>query len=231
MSAKKPNPNSSLSAGVKKTKVLLVDDHPIVREGLVRVLERESDLEVTGQAGSVREALEQIEQARPDFAIVDISLAGRNGIELIKQMRLQCPQLPILVHSMHEESVYAERALRAGASGYLMKQEAPEKLVQAIRTIMQGEICLNRTAVRQLVHRLAAGAQTEETTPLLSLTEREFAVFRLIGQGHGSAQVAEALSMGKKTVQVHREHIKRKLGLKDGTSLVHFAIQWMESQS
>lgn len=215
----------------KKTRVLLVDDHPTMREGLIRVIEREVDLTVCGEAESIQRALEMIEASKPDIAVVDISLGGQNGIELIKDIKIRYSQLPVLVHSMHDESVYAERSLRAGAKGYISKKEPPQKLLQAIREVLQGEISLSEAMTRQILHAVGADRPDRKTSPFRELSDREFEVFELTGQGLGTKEIAGALHVSEKTVQAHRDHIRQKLDLPDGRGLTRFAIRWVESQS
>lgn len=223
-------PKTPSSAAPTKTRVLVVDDHPTMREGLIRVLEREPDLAVCGEAGDIHRALKEIDASKPDLVLVDISLGGENGLELIKDIRSRDPRLRVLVYSMHDESVYAERALRAGAMGYIMKHEPTHELLRALRQVQQGEIYLKTTAVKQIVNRLALGKSAEGESPLRLLSEREFEVLKLMGRGFGTRQIADALEISIKTVHVHRANLKRKLELKQGASLVHFAIRWVESQ-
>jgi DNA-binding NarL/FixJ family response regulator len=236
MSAKKQiqkskEPTQPETAKAKKIKVLLVDDHPTMREGLIRVIEREIDLTVCSQAACIRQALEMIESSTPDIAVVDISLGGENGIELIKDIKVRFPQLPVLVHSMHDESVYAERSLRAGAKGYISKQEPPQKLLQAIREVLQGEIFLSTAMTRQILHAVGSDRADRKTSPFRELSDREFEVFELTGQGLGTKEIAGTLHLSEKTVQAHRDHIRQKLNLPDGRGLTRFAIRWVESQS
>jgi DNA-binding NarL/FixJ family response regulator len=225
--APKPSPVAKLA----KTRVLLVDDHPTMREGLMRVIEREADMTVCGEAESIQRALEVVETSKPDISIVDISLAGQNGIELIKDLKVRHPRLPVLVHSMHDESVYAERSLRAGAKGYISKKEPPQKLLQAIRDVLQGEISLSAAMTRQILHTVGADRADRKTSPFRELSDREFEVFELTGQGLGTKEIAGTLHLSEKTVQAHRDHIRQKLHLPDGRSLTGFAIRWVESQS
>ena len=236
MSLKKSSPKDNAPkplpvAKFAKTRVLLVDDHPTMREGLIRVIEREADLTVCGEAESIQRALEVIESAKPDVVVVDISLAGQNGLELIKDIKVRHPQLPVLVHSMHDESVYAERALRAGAKGYISKNEPPQKLLQAIRDVLKGEIFLSADMTRQILHAVGADRADRKTSPFRELSDREFEVFELTGQGLGTKEIAGTLHLSEKTVQAHRDHIRQKLNLPDGRSLTGFAIRWVESQS
>ena len=230
-SLKSKEPTPLPAAKVQKTKVLLVDDHPTMREGLIRVIEREADLTVCGEAESIQRALEMIGSSNPDIAVVDISLGGENGIELIKDIKVRYPQLPVLVHSMHDESVYAERSLRAGAKGYIGKKEPPQKLLQAIRDVLQGEISLSAAMTRQILHAVGGDRADRKTSPFRELSDREFEVFELTGQGLGTKEIAGMLHLSEKTIQAHRDHIRQKLDLPDGRALTRFAIRWVESQS
>ncbi len=223
----KPN-ERPLARAPKKARIVVVDDHPTMREGLVRVIEETGDLTVCAQAGSARQALELIESSRPDLVIVDITLGGRNGIELIKDLKVRHPKLPVLVHSMHDEQVYAQRSLRAGARGYLMKDAPPPKLLHAIRQVLAGEIYLSEAMSRQMLHSLAG---TTQGVPLVErLSDRELEVFEHLGRGRKTKEIADDLHLSVKTVQTYCEHLKEKLQLKDATSLVRFAIQWAEAQ-
>jgi DNA-binding NarL/FixJ family response regulator len=208
---------------------MVVDDHPIMREGLTRVIEESGDLVVCAQAESIQRALELVETTQPDLIIVDIALGGQNGLELIKDVRARHPKLPMLVHSMHEEQIYAQRSLRAGARGYLMKQEPAPKLVQAVRQVLGGEVYLSETMTRQMLHRMAGGGSGEDVSPVERLSDRELEVFELLGQGQKTKEIAEQLHLSVKTVQTYCEHLKEKLLLRDGTGLVRFAVQWVEA--
>jgi len=211
--------------GGKKTRVLVVDDHPIVRQGLTLLIDGERDLTVCGEAEEAQGAMQQIPVCRPDILIVDISLNGPDGLELLKGIRLSYPNLPVLILSMHDESIYAERALRAGANGYIMKQEATEKVLVALRRILNREIYVSeRIANKMLKHYIGGAAGTH--SPMADLTDRELEVFRLIGEGHGTRQIAEELHLSVKTVESYQAHIKEKLSLHNARQLVQHAIQW-----
>jgi DNA-binding NarL/FixJ family response regulator len=211
-----------------KTRVLVVDDHPIVRQGLVQMIEHEPDLEVCGQAEDSHTALQAVDKLKPDMAIIDISLKGASGIELMKSIKLQHPNFRVLALSMHDESLYAERALKAGARGYIMKHEAPERVIAAIRRILGGEIYVSENMTARMVHKLVDGAE-DGSTGIESLTDRELEVFRLIGLGHGTRQIAEELFLSVKTIESYRAHIKEKLALDNATELIQHAIQWVNS--
>jgi DNA-binding NarL/FixJ family response regulator len=211
-----------------KTRILVVDDHPIVRQGLVQMINHEHDMEVCGQAEDINTALQSIEKLKPDMAIIDISLQGASGIELMKSIKLKHPNFKVLALSMHDESLYAERTLKAGARGYIMKHEPPEKVIAAIRCIIAGEIYVSDSMTARMVHKLVDGNHAG-ATGIESLTDRELEVFRLIGQGHGTRQIAEELFLSVKTVESYRAHIKEKLALDNANELMQHAIQWVNS--
>ena len=200
-----------------------------MRQGLAKLLGDERDLEVCGEAESATDALKAIGRLKPDLAIVDISLTGRTGIELIRDVRQHYPGVCVLVLSMHDETIYSERVLRAGGRGYIMKQEGGKVLVQAIRQVLKGQVYLSERMSAKVFERLSNSAQTAGS-PLELLSDREMEVFQLIGDGLGTRQIAEQLHLSMKTVEVYRAHIKRKLNLKDGTALVRYAIRWAETE-
>ena len=219
-----------MKAEEDKSKILVVDDHPMVREGLVRLVENEQDLMICGQADDAPEALKAISETRPDIVVTDILLKSSNGIELMKSIKAQYPKLPVLVLSMHNEALYAERALRAGAMGYIMKQEASEKLLTAIRHVLGGEIFVSDEISKRLIRQLARGKDDMATSSVDNLSDRELEVFHLIGQGYGTSQIAEKLYLSIKTIETYRTHIKEKLNLADSRELLQYAIQWVSSQ-
>lgn len=212
-----------------KHRILLVDDHPIVRQGLGEMINQQRDLEVCGTAEDVGRAMDFIEKSMPELVIADISLKGSNGIELLKNIKVRFPRTLVLVLSMHDESLYAVRALRAGAAGYIMKQEATEKVLMAIRQVLNGEIYLSEKMEKRMMHQLVGGRTTRTGSPIEDLSDRELEVFGLIGQGHGTRQIAEELHLSIKTIESHRAHIKEKLNLKNATELVQHAMQWREA--
>jgi DNA-binding NarL/FixJ family response regulator len=222
--------SNKVPAGGGKARILIVDDHSIVREGLMRVLDGVPDLMVCAQAESAAQALEAARVSRPDLVVVDISLGGESGLELIKDFKARYPRLPVLVHSMHDETLYAERCLRAGAKGYVMKQAPTERLLLGIRQVLRQEIFLSAETTRQFLHRLAGDPTKPGGGPEERLSDRELEVFELLGQGHRTKEVAGLLHLSDKTVQTHREHIKEKLGLRDAASLVRRAVQWVEGR-
>src|ERR1051326_656174 len=214
-----------------KTKVLIVDDHPMMRQGLVQLISNEPDLAVCGEAENARHALEAIAAAKPDLVLADITLPDKNGLELIKDLQALHPQLPVLVISMHDEALFAERVLRAGGRGYIMKQEGGKKLMLAVRQVLSGQIYVSEKMSAKFLENLSGRRSESGSSPIEQLTDREFEVFQLIGQGKGTRQIAQALHLSVKTVEVHRLHIKEKLKLEDSTSLVRHAVRWMETQN
>jgi DNA-binding NarL/FixJ family response regulator len=209
-----------------KLRVFVVDDHPIVRQGLAQMINREPDLTVCGEAEEAAIALHAIINERPDILIIDISLKGPDGLELLKNIRTRYPSLPVLILSMHDESIYAERALRAGANGYIMKHEAAEKVLVAVRQILSREIYVSERVANRILHHYISGTATAKQSPLADLSDRELEVFRLIGEGHSTRTIAEELHLSIKTVESYQAHIKDKLSLKNGRELVQHAIQW-----
>jgi DNA-binding NarL/FixJ family response regulator len=214
-----------------RRKILIVDDHPILRKGLAMVIDQEPDLVVAGEAEDVPGGLDMIEVLKPDIVIVDLSLPGVDGIELIKTMKLKYRDLPALVVSMHDETLYAERALRAGARGYIMKQEAVDKVLVAIRKVLKGEIFVSDRITTKMLETLISGDAKGASTPLDLLSNRELTVFRMIGQGLKTSQIADTLHLSVKTIESYRSHIKEKLRLHTGTDLMKYAIQWVQNAS
>ncbi|MFD1560941.1 response regulator [Paraburkholderia silviterrae] len=210
------------------TQILIVDDHPIIREGMTLLLNLQEDLHVCGAAGSAEEALVAMVR-QPDMAIVDISLQSDSGLELVRTLRHRYPDLAILVLSMHDESLFAERALRSGANGYLMKLEATEHVLSAIREILAGNIYLSATMHEKLARALAV-PHTKPEGRIAGLSEREFEVLHLIGLGFSTREIAQKLNRSVKTIEAHQANIKEKLNIRSGKELMRFAIQWMESQ-
>jgi DNA-binding NarL/FixJ family response regulator len=206
--------------------ILLVDDHPIVRQGLARVLMREPDLHVCGEAEDEAAALRLVAELLPQLVIVDLSLKSGDGIALIKTLRASHPAIPVLVLSMHDESHFVERALRAGALGYLTKQEASTKILPAIRHVLRGEIFLGEQFSPSILRRLLSGEPDEDEPVVARLSDRELQVFRLIGDGLGTQEIAGRLNLSVKTIETYQAHIKDKLGLRDARKLVQFAIRW-----
>jgi DNA-binding NarL/FixJ family response regulator len=212
-----------------KTKVFLVDDHPLVREWLTQLIQRENDLVVCGEAEDTQEALAKIDETKPDIVIADITLKTTHGLELVKDLQSRMPALPVLVLSMHDESLYAERVLRAGARGYITKQEATKRILLAIRQVLGGQIYISEKMASRMVHKMVLGRAEQQKSPIERLTDRELEVFQLIGRGQGTRRIAEELHLGIKTVESYRARIKEKLKLEDGTQLLQHAIQWVHS--
>lgn len=210
-------------------KILIVDDHPVVREGLEAVIESRDDLAVCGMVGSVREAAEVIAHTLPDLVLTDLSLPGRNGVELIKDLKALYPDLPVLVMSMHDELIYAERVLRAGGRGYVMKEAPSDTLIQAIRKVLDGGVFVSEAVANHFLDGLAGSGRTKCSFPLGRLTDREMEVFEHIGQGKGNQEIARLLSISPRTVDAHKSHIREKLGLPDGNELTRYAVRWVES--
>jgi DNA-binding NarL/FixJ family response regulator len=209
----------------RKKTVFIVDDHPLLRQGLGLLVNREPDLVVCGEAEEAQTAMREIAAKIPDILIADISLNGPDGLELLKNLRMLYPNLPVLILSMHDESIYAERALRARANGYIMKQEATEKFLVAVRRILGGDIYLSDRMANKLLHQYVSGASVDMHSRLSALSDRELEVFRLIGEGRGTRQIAEKLRLSIKTVETYQAHIKDKLSLHSGRELVQHAIQ------
>jgi len=210
--------------------VLIVDDHPIVRQGLAQLIDQEDDLHVCGQAEDAHEAMRAIRELSPDMVVVDISLKDTSGIELIKDIKVHYPDLPVLTLSMHDEGVYAERAMRAGARGYIMKQEATERVVTAIRRVLSGEVYVSEGMAAKMVSKLVAGPAKTGGSPVDRLSDRELEVFRLIGAGYGTREMAEKLHLSMKTIETYRAHIKDKLDLVDANELLRTAITWVNAE-
>jgi DNA-binding NarL/FixJ family response regulator len=208
--------------------IFLVDDHPVTRQGISALISRESHLAIAGESDSAPKALELIGRSRPDLAIIDISLKSMSGIELIKNIKAMAPDLPVLVLSMHDESLYAERALRAGAQGYVMKQEAGEKIIAAIHRVLEGEIYLSDAMREKMLHRIVKTKKEDTRFPIDKLSDREMEVFQLIGNGYSTRQIAARLNLSVKTIDSYREHLKLKLQLESGPDLLRYAIQWVK---
>lgn len=215
----------------KRTRIVIVDDHPMVRERLAEVINREPDLQVCGEAEDRSGALQIIAATRPHLAIVDLTLKASHGMDLIKDLQSLHPDVRVLVVSMQEESLYAERVIRAGARGYITKQEATRRVMQAIRTVLAGEVYLSQQLAAQLLTRVVGQQRPEAALPVSSLADRELQVFELIGRGFSTRQVAEHLHLDVKTIETYRARIKEKLNLKDASELLQRAIAWVHSRT
>ena len=217
------------SARIAKKRIFLLDDHPIVRQGLSQLINEQADLSVCGAAPDAASALDVIGELSPDLLILDISLDGPDGLDFLKRLRLRDNAPPVLVLSMHDESLYAERALRAGAKGYMMKQVATESLLAAIRKILGGGIYVSDGMAARMLNRLAKGDSQAAHSPLADLSDRELEVFRLIGEGQGTREIAELLHVSVKTVESYQAHLKEKLCLRNSRELVQQAIHWVST--
>ena len=218
---------ATTTAGRKR--IFIVDDHPMMRDGLRALISGESDLEVCGEAEDARTALEQIEKLKPDLVIVDITLRSTSGLELIKDLKARDTDVSALVISMHDETLYAERVLRAGGRGYVMKQEGGKRIMEAIRQVLSGQTSVSPKISARILDSFS-GRQPAGSSPVEQLTDREFEVFRLIGSGLPTKEIAAKLHVSAKTVEVHRVNIKQKLNLGTAAELMRFAVRWVESQ-
>lgn len=213
------------------SRVVIVDDHPMVRERLTEILQRENDMLVCGEAEDCQHALEVVKKTEPDLVIVDLTLKNSHGIDLIKDLRLRHPDIKVLVVSMHDESLYAERAIRAGAQGYITKQEATKKVLFAVRSVLDGKVYLSDKAALRLASKVLGQSRPQSGSPLDLLTDRELRVFELIGHGHGTRQIAETMRLHMPTIETYRARIKEKLHLRDADELRQNAIRWVQDGS
>lgn len=213
-----------------RRRVLLVDDHPFMRAGLGQLIDRQPDMRVGGEAGSPAEALQLLAKLDPDLVLTDLTMPGRGGLEFIRDLRAARPSLAILVVSMHDEAVFAERVLRAGARGYIMKEAGGEKLLAAVRRVLAGEVYLSAAMSSRILENVAARRPRGSSSPIEKLTDREFEIFQMIGRGQSTRDIAAELHLSPKTVDVHRSHLKEKLGLSDSTALIRHAVRWVETQ-
>jgi DNA-binding NarL/FixJ family response regulator len=213
-----------------RKRVLIVDDHPMMRTGLAQLIDNEKDLKVCAEADNARTAMDIAVGQELDLILLDISLPDKNGLELIKDIRALKPGLPILVVSMHDESLYAERVLRAGGRGYIMKQEGGKKLLQAIRQVLGGQIYVSERMAAGILESFSGRHTEGAISPVQQLSDREFEVFQLIGQGESTREIAAHLHLSVKTVEVHRLNIKKKLKLQTATDLVRHAVRWLETE-
>ncbi len=213
-----------------KSKIFLVDDHPLMRQGIAQLINEQPDMTVCGEAEDASSGLKGIEQTHPDAAIIDISLRGTNGIELIKNVKALYKFLPILVLSMHDENVYAQRVLRAGALGYVMKQDAGDRVVAALRRTLSGEIYVSEKVGSQMLHQALSGRGKPDASPVDRLSDRELEVIQAIGRGKATREIAKELNVSVKTIESHRAHIKEKLALRNASELVKFCVQWVENE-
>ena len=222
---------ASTGSPAERARILIVDDHPIVRQGLKQLIDQQADLVVCAEAGGVREALGAIAASKPDAAVVDLVLGDASGIELIKDIKARHPDVAILALSVHDEALYAERTLRAGAHGYIMKEGTTGELVTALRRVLAGTVYLSEKMTSAMVRQLVAGARPALAYSIDRLTDRELEVFELIGRGKSTREIAEALHLSPKTIETHCAHIKEKLGLKNHLDLVRRAVDWQANES
>jgi DNA-binding NarL/FixJ family response regulator len=213
-----------------KQKIFVVDDHVLFREGLVWIIQQEKDLEVIGEAADGAEALEQLKKLKPHLVLVDVGLTGMSGIELAKKIRTISEEVRILMISMHQESLYAERALRAGANGYIMKRASSSDLIAAIRQVLKGQSYLSKAFNESLIQRVAGAGRKVKAFALDLLSDRELEVFQRVGQGLGTREIADELEVSMKTIEAHKEHIRAKLTLETNSALIQHAIHWVHSE-
>lgn len=220
-----------MSTKKNSTRVVIIDDHPLLRQGISTMINQQKDFVVCGETDDARKSISTIQSTQPDIVILDLSLKGASGIEVLKDIKVHFPKLKVLILSMHDEAVYGPRALRAGASGYIMKQEAPENVIGALRKILNNGVYLSEQLGERMLHRMVGGRTATLASPIDELSDRELEVFMLLGRGFGTRAIAEKLNLSVKTIESHRAHIKEKLNLASGTELIHHAIQWVQSES
>lgn len=225
---KTPAPEELQKSGKKR--VLIVDDHPVFRHGIAALINAEPDLEVCGEAASSQTALQAVRTLNPDVVLLDISLPGTNGVELIKHLKAEYPKLPILVLSMHDESIYALRTLRAGALGYVMKAEALSHVTAALRRVLKNEVYVSHEFSERLIFKAIQSLDGGMGSPVDKLSDRELEVLELLGRGFGTREIANELHLSVKTIETHRAHIKEKLGFKDAGEMVRFSIDWVAQE-
>lgn len=218
-------------AAQRRARILLVDDHPVVVQGLSQLINEQADMEVCGAAPDTARGMQLADSLNPDLAIVDISLQGSDGINLLKDLKARHPGLLTMVLSLHEESLYAERALRAGARGYVMKQAAPASVITAIRRVLAGELCVSDKVARRMLAQAVTPGSAPAATPVETLSDRELEVFRLIGRGHSTKEIADELRLSVKTVEAYRAHIKEKLQIATASELIQQATLWIQREA
>lgn len=230
MSRSRPDPATGQPQEAVK-RLLLVDDHPIMRHGLAQLIRAESGLEVCGEAGSAREGLELAGRLQPDLVVIDLTLPDKNGLELLKDIQARHPGTLCLVLSMHDETMYGERALRAGARGYIMKEAAADHLINAARKVLSGGIYVSDSMASRMLEQVTGHRARGAAGGVETLSDRELEVLEMIGRGVATKNIAERLCISTRTVEAHRAHIKEKLGVGDGAALVRYAVQWVESRA
>ncbi len=224
-----PEKTIPASAPPPKKRVLIVDDHPVFRAGLTGLVNLEDDLIVCGEAHDAAQAMHLLEALRPDVMLMDMSLPGKNGLEVLKDIGTLSPQTLVLIISMHDETLFAERVIRAGGRGYIMKVEGPDKIILAIRKVLSGGISVSDRVASQILHALSGSTRSQ--SPISTLTDREFAVYQLLGHGKDPHEIARVLHLSIKTVDTHRNRIGKKLGLRNATELIHHATRWFAAQT
>jgi DNA-binding NarL/FixJ family response regulator len=222
--------DKSLPQEPARKRIFLVDDHPMMRDAMSTLIDTEPGLLCCGGAKSAEEALDEIARCKPDLIITDITLPSRSGLDPIKDLAAMYPELPVFVYSMHDEIFYAERALRAGARGYLMKEAGSEKMLEAIHQLLAGQVCVSPKLAAKILNQFSGAPSRGSNSPVEKLTNREFDVYQLIGKGRSTKEIADQLHISPKTVAIHREHIKEKLAITNATELTHHAIRWVASQ-
>ena len=222
--------NKCLTTDQMQSRLLVVDDHPMTRYGIVRLIEQQPDLVVCGEAENASRALAAIRDLKPQVVLADLTMPGGEGLEFVKDMRSLHPEIAVLVVSMHDEALYAERALRAGARGYIMKNEGGEKLVEAIRQVLQGKTYVSENMSGKVLEIFSGRRRRADDTTIGKLTDRQFEVFRLLGQGMTTREIGQQLRLGTKTVETHRLHVREKLGLRSGPALIKYAVRWAGTQ-
>jgi DNA-binding NarL/FixJ family response regulator len=214
----------------KKTQVLIVDDHPVIRDGLTTIINHEQDMNVCGKTEDAHQALKAVTELKPDIVIADISLKNSDGLELTKNIKARYPRLPVVIFSVHDEFIYAERALLAGAKAYLMKDSLSENIVKAIRAVLKGEIFVSDVISKKFIHKIARDKAGTAKTAIENLSDRELEIFRLIGEGYKASQIAKQLCLSIKTIETYRTRIKEKLGIPNASELLKYSIRWAKSQ-
>lgn len=226
----RPPTPAPVAAESPRRRLLVVDDHPFMRAGLALLINQQPDLQVVAEAGNPAEAIRELTRSQPELMLTDLTMPGRSGLEFIRDVLAAAPQLVVLVISMHDEVIYAERALRAGARGYIMKEAGGENLLAAIRQVLRGEVYVSPRMAARVLESMSGRTPRGSSSPIGKLTDREFEVLQLIGAGRSTRDIAAQLHLSSKTVDVHRGHIKEKLELKDTTALVRYAVRWVETQ-
>ena len=224
----KPDPHPA--ADPPRQRILIADDHPMMRNGLVHLINQQPDLQVCGEAGDPSAVFHELSRSRPDLLLADLTMPGRSGFDFLRDVLALHPGLPILVVSMHDETIYAERALRAGARGYIMKESGGDNLLAAIRSVLRGRVYLSPEQSAKILDGMSGPKTRAAGSPIGTLSDREFEIFQLVGQGKSTTEIARQLHLSPKTVDAHRGHLKRKLELKDATALVRYAVRWVESE-